>query len=86
MPDDLGGGDAGPFAVAAPRCDRPETLEEEFERASSTPDFVAEVDYMDIARDTALGTVSVRPRIPAGLPVRQVRLSPSRLEYFTVRE
>jgi hypothetical protein len=57
-----------------------------FERASTSPEFVAEVDYMDIARDTALGTVSVRPRIPAGLPVRQVRLSPSRLEYFTVRE
>jgi len=57
-----------------------------FERARSAPDFVAEVDYMEIARDTTLGTVSVSPRVPDGLPVRQVRISPSRLEYFTVRE
>ncbi len=57
-----------------------------YERAQGSAEFYAEVDYMEIARDTLLGTVSVRPRIPAGLPVRQLRLTPERLEYFTVRE
>lgn len=57
-----------------------------YDRAEESADFYAEVDYADIARDTALGTVPVRARVPAGLPVRQIRLSPARLEYFTVRE
>lgn len=57
-----------------------------YERARTSPDFYADVDYLEIVRDTTLGTVSVRARVPAGLPVRQVRLSPQRLEYFTVRE
>lgn len=57
-----------------------------YERAQTTPDFYAEVDYLEIVRDTTIGAVSVRARVPAGLPVRQVRLSPPRLEYFTVRE
>lgn len=57
-----------------------------YERARTSPDFYAEVDYLEIVRDTTTGTVPARARVPAGLPVRQVRLSPQRLEYFTVRE
>ena len=57
-----------------------------YERAQETDDFYAEVDYMEIARDSLLGTVSVTPHVPRVLPVRQVRLTPQRLEYFTVRE
>lgn len=47
--------------------------------------FVARVDYADIARDTTSGSVPVSVRIPRGLDVRDVSLSPSRLEYFIVR-
>jgi hypothetical protein len=57
-----------------------------YERARESDAFYAEVDYNEIARDTSLGTVSVRARVPAGLPLRQIRLSPDRLEYFTVRD
>ena len=47
--------------------------------------FVAVVDYTDIARDTTSGSVPVSVRIPRALDVRDVSVSPSRLEYFIVR-
>lgn len=47
--------------------------------------FVALVDYADIARDTTSGSVPVSVRIPRSLDVRDVSLSPGRLEYFIVR-
>ncbi len=43
------------------------------------------VDYADIARDTTSGSVTVGPRVPTGIDVRDVRLQPSRVDYFLVR-
>ena len=47
--------------------------------------FRAVVDYADIARDTTSGAVTVGARIPDGVDARDVRLEPSRVEYFLVR-
>ena len=63
----------------------PLTENDLYGRARDAPDFFAVVDYRDIARDTTSGTVSAAPRVPAGLDVRDVALSPSRVEYFIVR-
>jgi hypothetical protein len=57
-----------------------------YERAEETGDFYAVVDYADIVRDTAAGTVPVRPHVPEGLPLKELHLEPRRLEYYTVRE
>ncbi len=63
----------------------PLTENDLFGRARDAAGFEAVVDYRDIARDTTSGTVSVAPRVPAGLDVRDVTLQPSRVEYFIVR-
>ncbi len=63
----------------------PLTADDLYGRARSAAGFVAVVDYRDIARDTTSGTVAASPRVPAGLDVRDVTLSPSRVEYFIVR-
>ena len=63
----------------------PLTENDLFGRARDAADFEAVVDYRDIARDTTSGTVSIAPRVPPGLDVRDVTLSPSRVEYFIVR-
>ncbi|HEX8386419.1 MAG TPA: hypothetical protein VF576_09560 [Rubricoccaceae bacterium] len=63
----------------------PLTRDDLYERARTSSGFVAVVDYRDIARDTTSGTVPVAARVPAGLDVRDVALSPTRLEYFIVR-
>ena len=47
--------------------------------------FRAVVDYADIARDTTSGVVTVGARLPDGIDARDVRLEPSRVEYFLVR-
>lgn len=56
-----------------------------YEVAESAPGFVAVVDYAEIVRDTTDGRVRVRPRVPPGLDVRDVSVSPSRVDYFLVR-
>jgi hypothetical protein len=63
----------------------PLTRDDLYEQARTTTGFVAVVDYRDIARDTTSGTVPVAARVPAGLDVRDVALSPPRVEYFIVR-
>jgi hypothetical protein len=57
-----------------------------YDRAAQSTDVTAYVEYADIVRDTSLGTVPVRVLFPPDLPVRDVSVSPRRLEYFTVRE
>lgn len=56
-----------------------------FERAANSNSFLAVVDYADIARDTTSGTVPVAYRAPGGLDIRNIVLSPSRVEYFILR-
>lgn len=56
-----------------------------YERAAETPQFVAVVDYRDIARDTTDGAVPLRALVPSGLDVRDVVLTPSRAGYFLIR-
>jgi hypothetical protein len=56
-----------------------------YERARASSAFVAVVDYGDIARDTTSGTVPVAARPPSGLDIRDIVLSPSRVEYFLLR-
>ena len=63
----------------------PLTRDDVYEQARVAPGFVAVVDYRDIARDTTSGTVAVAARVPPGLDVREVRLSPLRVEYFLIR-
>lgn len=58
----------------------------DFDDALEAEDFYAIVDYADILSDTTAGTVPVVPHIPEGLLIQNVRLTPRRLEYFTVRE
>ena len=58
---------------------------ETFGRAETTPEFRAVVDYFDIARDTTDGVVPVSARWPADLDIRDVTLSPARVEYFIRR-
>ena len=53
--------------------------------AETVPTFRAVVDYFDIARDTTDGEVPVSARWPAGLDIRDVTLSPARVEYFVRR-
>lgn len=56
-----------------------------YERAEAAEGFVATVDYADILRDTTSGTVPVSPRVPPGLDVRDVVVTPSRVGYFLIR-
>ena len=63
----------------------PLTRDDVYEQARVAVGFVAVVDYRDIARDTTSGTVAVAARVPPGLDVRDVVLSPSRVEYFLLR-
>ena len=56
-----------------------------YERAASAAAFVATVDYADVLRDTTAGAVPVTPRIPDGLDVRDVVLTPQRVGYFLLR-
>lgn len=58
----------------------------DYDEALESDDFYAVVDYGDILRDTTAGTVPVSAHIPDNLLIQNVRLSPRRLEYFTVRE
>ena len=53
--------------------------------AETLPTFRAVVDYFDIARDSTDGEVPVSARWPAELDIRDVTLSPSRVEYFIQR-
>ncbi|HEX8298483.1 MAG TPA: hypothetical protein VF594_04915 [Rubricoccaceae bacterium] len=73
-------------AVLRARYRVPLTENDLYGRARDAPDFFAVVDYRDIARDTTSGTVTAAPRVPRGLDVRDVALSPSRVEYFIVRQ
>jgi hypothetical protein len=57
-----------------------------FDRAETSDELVAVVDYADILRDTTAGSVPVTVRVPPDLPLQEVRVEPRRLEYFTVRE
>ena len=63
----------------------PITRDDAYGQAARAPGFVAVVDYRDIARDTTSGSVAVAARVPAGLDVRDVYLSPRRVEFFIVR-
>lgn len=56
-----------------------------YERAADSPEFVAVVDYGDIARDTTDGAVPIRAAVPNGLDVRDVVLTPARAGYFLIR-
>ena len=59
-----------------------------YDRARTTDEFRAVVDWFDIARvsrDGQGGEVPVSARWPEGLDVRDVTLSPSRVEYFIQR-
>ncbi|MEM8600755.1 MAG: hypothetical protein AAGF99_12615 [Bacteroidota bacterium] len=56
-----------------------------FAQAQATDEFFAFVPYASIARDTT-GTVSPIPQLPGDLPVRDVRLEPAQLRYYTVVE
>lgn len=58
---------------------------ETYGRAETLPTFRAVVDYFDIARDTTDGEVPVSARWPADLDIRDVTLSPARVEYFIRR-
>lgn len=58
---------------------------DEFDRAETSRQFRAVVDYFDIARDTTDGQVSVSARWPADLDVRGVTLLPNRVGYFIQR-
>ena len=57
----------------------------DYDRAETSDDFRAVVDYFDIARDTTDGEVPVSARWPSDLDLRDVTLSPSRVEYFIQR-
>jgi len=54
------------------------------ELARTAEDFVAVVDYADIARDSLAETVPVAVQIPPGLDVRNVNLEVRRVSYFIV--
>ncbi|MEO0557122.1 MAG: hypothetical protein AAF170_02945 [Bacteroidota bacterium] len=54
------------------------------ELARTAPDFVAVVDYADIARDSLADTVPVSVQIPPDLDVRNVDLEVRRVAYFIV--
>ena len=54
---------------------------EQFDRALATDDFYAFVPFEEVERDTS-GTVLVVPHLPAGLAVRDVRITPQRLRYL----
>lgn len=56
-----------------------------YERALTSPDFRAVVDFFDIQRDTTDGEVPVSPRWPAELGIRDVTLQQSRVGYFIQR-
>ena len=58
---------------------------DDYDRAENSDDFRAVVDYFDIARDTTDGEVPVSARWPADLDVRDVTLTPGRVEYFIQR-
>ena len=58
---------------------------EMFSRAETSTGFRAVVDYFDIARDTTDGEVPVSARWPSDLDIRDVTLSPPRVEYFIQR-
>ncbi len=55
----------------------------EFEEASSTQGFTASVPFSAIREDTT-GTVSPNVQTPAHLTLRDVRVDPNELQYFTV--
>lgn len=54
------------------------------ELARTAEDFVAVLDFADIARDTSSATVPVSVQIPQGVDVRNVNLDARRVEYFLV--
>jgi len=56
-----------------------------YDRAAADPAFVAVVEYADVVRDTVAGTVPLTPRVPPGLDVSDVSVSPSRVGYFLLR-
>ena len=58
---------------------------ETYNRAETTPQFRAVVDFFDIARDSTDGRVPVSARWPPDLDIRDVTLSPARVEYFIQR-
>ena len=58
---------------------------EAYNRALTSPDFRAVVDYFNIRRDTTDGEVPVSPRWPSSLDIRDVRLQPNRVGYFIQR-
>ncbi len=58
---------------------------DEFDRAETSAEFRAVVDYFDIARDTTDGEVPVSARWPDDLDVRDVTLLPDRVGYFIRR-
>ncbi|WP_412062218.1 hypothetical protein [Rubrivirga sp. IMCC45206] len=83
LPDDIVGVRFDPARVTA--IYRVPTVGDTYERALSTSGFRAVVDYFDIRRNPADGEVPVSVRWPADLDVRDVTLSPSRVEYFIQR-
>ncbi|GAB5534748.1 MAG: hypothetical protein Rubg2KO_09970 [Rubricoccaceae bacterium] len=54
------------------------------ELARTAEDFIAVVDYADIARDSLAETVPVSVQIPSGLDIRNVALEVQRVAYFVV--
>jgi hypothetical protein len=56
-----------------------------YDRAAADAAFVAVVEYADVVRDTVAGTVPVTARVPPGLDVTDVSVSPSRVGYFLLR-
>ncbi len=83
LPADVAGVRFEPDAVEA--TFRVPAVGEEYDRAQTTRQFRAIVDYADIARDTTDGEVPVAVRRPDGLNVRGVKLSPSRVGYYITR-
>ena len=73
------------FPATVPVTYRLPVSSPDFERAETTEDFYAVVDYRDIARDTTDGLVPVAARWPQDLDIRNVRLGVGRVEYFVQR-
>lgn len=82
MPSNIAGVRTDPTRVRATYKVPVEQRTDELARTS--PEFVAVVDYADIARDSSARSVPVSVQIPPGLDIRDVNLDVQRVNYFLV--
>lgn len=83
LPDNVAGVRFDPETVVA--TFRVPAVGSDYDLAATTDQFRATVDFSDIARDTTDGEVPVSVHWPERLNIQEVKVSPSRVEYFIQR-